>query len=125
MALKKLLNKNNYRLILVLIAFLLYGNTLTNGFALDDEFVTGPENITAKGIKSIPRIFKTYHVNDESGNTYEYRPIVKVSFAIQHQIFGQNVVVSHLVNILLYAACLLLLLRLFNLLFKEYPPFVL
>jgi tetratricopeptide (TPR) repeat protein len=125
MALKKIFNKNNYRLILVLIAFLLYGNTLTNGYALDDEFVTGPENITSKGIKSIPRIFRTYHVNDESGNNYEYRPIVKVSFALQHQFFGENLVVSHLVNILLYAACLLLLLKLFSLLFKDYPPFVL
>ncbi len=124
MLLKKIFAPKNHRIILVLTAFILYGNTLTNGYGLDDEFVTGPDNITSKGIKAIPRIFRTYHVNDESGNMYEYRPIVKVTFALQHQLFGLNIMAGHFINVLLYAICLLVLLRLFKLLFKEYPPFI-
>lgn len=117
--------KNRYYLIFVLVSFLLYGNTLKNGYSLDDEFVTGPKNITAKGFKAIPKVFKIFHVVDESGNTYEYRPLVKATFAIEYGLWSENLALSHLVNVLLYALCLIVLFRMLTLLLKETEVFVL
>jgi tetratricopeptide (TPR) repeat protein len=116
-------SKHKYKFFFLIIALFLYGNTLTNGYALDDEFVTGPENITAKGFKSIFKVFRTFHVNDESGNTYEYRPIVKVTYAIEHGLWGENIMLSHLVNVLFYALCLVVLFNLLKLIFKEINEF--
>lgn len=118
-------SKYRFPIIFIIVSFVLYGNTLFNGYALDDEFVTGPKNITAKGLKSIPGVFKTYHVNDESGNYYEYRPIVKVSYAIEHQFFGENVSVSHFINIVFYIFCLIVLFNLLKAAFKQYSEFIL
>lgn len=121
---KKFLTKNKYYVILFLSVFLLYANSLKNGYGLDDEFVTGPKNIAAKGLKSIPEIFRKFHVTDESGNNYEYRPITKVTFAIEHQFFGVNVFISHLVNLLLYFISLLVLFRFLKLVFHQTNDFV-
>lgn len=121
---QKFLFNYKYFLILFLSALLLYANSFKNGYGLDDEFVTGPKNITAKGFEAIPRVFKTFHVIDESGNKYEYRPMVKVSFAIESGLWGQNVFLSHFVNTLLYVVCLLLLFKLLKLIFTNVSEFV-
>ena len=122
---KAFLDKYNYPLILLLVCFLLYGNTLKNDYGLDDEFVTGPKSHAKAGFKGIPKIFKSFHVNDESGNTYEYRPITKVTFAIEYQFFGENIKISHFINILLYFVCLMVLFKFLATLFKEYNRFTL
>lgn len=117
-------SKHKYKILFLLISLILYGNTLKNGYALDDEFVTGPSNITAKGFKAIPRVFKMFHVNDESGNNYEYRPMVKVTYAIESGLWGENLMLSHLVNVLLYAICLMVLFNLLKHLFNDLSEFV-
>jgi protein O-mannosyl-transferase len=98
------------------ISFLLYGNTLKNGYAIDDQFVT-ENNYTNKGLKSIPKIFSSYYAENDGKNNYEYRPIVKLSFAIEHQFFGVRPWVGHFINILLYAVSLLLLFMVLRLIF--------
>ncbi|MGZ4038861.1 MAG: hypothetical protein ACXVPQ_13605, partial [Bacteroidia bacterium] len=125
MTLKEFSSRHRYKLILVLVSFLLYGSCIKNDYGLDDEFVTSPGNITTKGLKAIPKIFKSFHVQDESKNSYEYRPIVKVAYAIEHQFFGVNAHISHFINIVLYALCLIILFNLLKLLFFNYPPFTL
>jgi tetratricopeptide (TPR) repeat protein len=104
------------------ISFLLYGNTLKNGYAIDDQFVT-ENNYTNKGLKSIPKIFSSYYAENDGKNNYEYRPIVKVSFAIEHQFFGVRPWVGHLINIILYAVCLLLLFKVLRLIFYNHTLF--
>jgi tetratricopeptide (TPR) repeat protein len=118
------LNKHKFKLIFLVVSLLLYGSTLKNGYALDDEFVTGQNNITATGFKAIPKVFKVWHVTDESGNNYEYRPIVKVSFALEHGFWGENLVLSHLVNVLLYALALIVLFIFLKHVFHDYNEFV-
>ncbi len=42
------------------------------------------------------------------GYAYDYRPIVHLSFALEHQFFGEHAWISHCINIFLYAWCCIL-----------------
>ncbi|NBX80937.1 MAG: DUF1736 domain-containing protein [Flavobacteriales bacterium] len=107
-----------------LISFLFYGNSISNGFSLDDELVTttdrGHHENVEKGIKGIKAIFSSNYAKDGKQN-YEYRPIVTLSFAIEWSLFGDNpnrVHIAHFINIVLYAFCGILLFQLLNVLFQ-------
>jgi len=88
-------------LLLSVIIFLLYGRTIKHEYAIDDDLVTQNHSIVQKGISAIPEIFTSYYFIDKKMQ-FGYRPIVIVSFAIEHQFFGQDPHVSHFINILLY-----------------------
>lgn len=105
--LKRIFNKYHFLFFLV-VAFLLYGNTLSNDYAIDDTYVIN-NDLSNKGIKGIGRIFKSHYALGENGNNFEYRPIVKVTFALEYELFKKNPGVSHFINVLLYAICLYLL----------------
>ncbi len=110
------------KLVLFLVVFVLYGNTIKNGYSLDDNCVTGPECITSTGIKSIPRIFTSFYTYKSEKNKFEYRPMVAVSFAVEHQFFGVKPSVSHFFNIVIYFLLLLVLWQFLKLVFRKYPP---
>ena len=84
------------------LCFVLYGNTIPNQFSLDDEFVLHNDSIVAKGIKGIPQLFKNRYAWDQKGS-YGYRPVVKVSFALEYALFKESPHWGHFINILLYA----------------------
>jgi hypothetical protein len=114
--LKEVVKKDYTRLweilAILLICFAVYGNSIKNGYNLDDAYVvsldeTNPQ--TAKGIKGIPEILSSpYNVGE--GVTYGYRPLGKVTMAIEYSLWGNNPHYSHVVNILLYALNIFLLL---------------
>ena len=81
---------------------MLYGNTIPNEFSMDDELVTLDHKIVSKGFSGIPEIFTSRYVQNDQ-QSYEYRPIVQVTFAIEHQFTGGNPHFSHFINIVLYA----------------------
>jgi protein O-mannosyl-transferase len=95
-----------FNIILILsvigLCFLLYGNAIPNGFSLDDEFVVHNDSIVAKGISGIPELFKSRYAWDQKGS-YGYRPISKISFAIEYSLFKDSPQWGHFINILLYA----------------------
>ncbi|MEI7661781.1 MAG: tetratricopeptide repeat protein [Bacteroidota bacterium] len=94
-----------------LFAFLLYGNTILNKFAVDDNYVTNNEQVQ-RGFKAFPEIFSTHYVNQQGnlGSTSaDYRPIVKATFATEYQLWGNKPGRSHAVNILIYWALSVLL----------------
>jgi tetratricopeptide (TPR) repeat protein len=74
---------------------------------VDDNFVTGPKNeLVKKGFAAIPQIFSSYYI-DTKGNVgsqqSDYRPIVKMTFAIEYGLFGKlKPGISHIINVLLY-----------------------
>lgn len=105
--------------IIFLLCFLFYGNTLNNGYSMDDELVTYNHPVVQKGISAIPQIF-TERYTTNSKQSYEYRPVVLVSFAIEHQLFGQRPAISHFINILLYA---ILCTVIFYTLLKLFAPY--
>lgn len=86
-------------------AYILYGNTILNKYAVDDEFVTNNEMIR-KGLAAIPEIFTTHYIDQKgnvSNNTSDYRPIVKLTYALEYQIYQQDKPGrSHAVNVFIY-----------------------
>lgn len=106
-------------LIILLACFFIYGSTLKNGYALDDEYVIVNNKQVEKGIKGIPKIFTSPYIQLEN-ETHGYRPITMTTFAIEYELFGVDSQKSHLINVLLYALTCMLLFRLLLRLFKEY-----
>jgi len=94
--------KNDKRLMIILFvwAFVLYGNTLGNGYSMDYTYVINPQ--TEKGFSALPDIFTTHYFNKGKIN-YGYRPITKATFAIEQGLWGKIPFMSHLINVLLYA----------------------
>jgi protein O-mannosyl-transferase len=87
-----------------LFALALYGNTILNKYAVDDEFVTH-NDLVKKGFAAIPKIFTTPYLVQKGnvGNqASDYRPVVKLTFAIEYQLYGEKPGISHAINILLY-----------------------
>jgi len=112
------------KVILFTFAFILYGNTMKNGYSLDDLYVTYNNPMVNKGISAIPLILSSRYINlnAEEGGTmnFGYRPLTKAMFAIEHQFFGEDPAKSHLINILLYALTLLILFSILRKLMADY-----
>jgi tetratricopeptide (TPR) repeat protein len=96
---------------LAILTFLLFANTLRNGYNMDDELVTRNHPLTSQGLSAIKDIFTSPYYKDDMGYSYGYRPIVHLSFALEHEIFGEKVAVSHFFNLVLFAISVLLLFR--------------
>lgn len=112
------------RLIILGVVLVVYFNALKNGYSLDDSIVTEPNNLTAQGVKAIPKILKSFYVASSAEYQFDYRPLVKVSFAIEHELFGVNPKISHFFNIVLYLIGLYLFYDVLKLLFKKYNPLI-
>lgn len=98
-------------LILFVYTFLIYGNTIFNGYAQDDAIVITENMFTKQGIKGIPGLLKydTFYGffqiegKDKLVSGGRYRPLSPISFAVEYQFFGLNPMVSHIINVLFYA----------------------
>ncbi|MCF6171474.1 MAG: tetratricopeptide repeat protein [Bacteroidales bacterium] len=111
-----------FKVILVAITFVLYYNTIFNFFALDDYYINYHNPQIVKGIAGIPEIVTSLYA-DESGQTFGYRVLVRISFAIENQFTANwkyNPYFSHLINVLLYIGGLLLLYKVLRRLFGNY-----
>ena len=79
-----------FKIILFAFAFILYGNTMRNGYSLDDLYVTYNNPVVKQGIKAIPKIFTSLYINinAEEGGTmnFGYRPVAKAMFAVEHEL---------------------------------------
>jgi hypothetical protein len=123
--LKTIKIEHKISIFLFVLTFLLYGNTIKNNYAFDDNYVAvtnaqHPNNPRVeKGINGIAEIFRTHYVEIE-GQSFEYRPLVLTTFAIEYQFFGSNPHISHFINVLLYAITCILLFLTLNKLFKKY-----
>ena len=114
-------NKQKYiaYLVILVFSFILYGNTIKNQYSLDDNIVAYFDKDVRQGISAIPKLFKS-HYGTTGKLQYSYRPIVKVTYAIEYEFFQVNPNISHLINLLLYAILLMVLFSTLLKLFKEY-----
>jgi protein O-mannosyl-transferase len=108
-------------LIVCAFAFLLYVQSISFDYTLDDDAVTYNNTLVTKGISSIPSILQhSYWYGFDKTNMDAYRPASLVLFAIESQFFPGSSYVHHAVNVLLYAiTCFLLFLLLCKLFEKQ------
>jgi len=86
---------------------------------MDDDMVIYNNQTVHQGIKAIPKIFTSLYA--EGKLKYEYRPIVKATFAIEYQLWGENPGISHFINILLFLATAILIYYLLKKFLNSYP----
>ncbi|MDD3875917.1 MAG: hypothetical protein PHT69_04810 [Bacteroidales bacterium] len=113
-------------IILTIFVFILYGNTLTLDYALDDRLMITENTFTKSGFGGIKDIL----INDsfvgffgEKKNLLtggRYRPLSHIMFAVEYGLFGPNPFIGHLLNILFYALSCVVLLKVLKLLFLNY-----
>jgi protein O-mannosyl-transferase len=87
-------------LLFFLICLVLYFKCLTNGYSLDDDYIVNDKSVQ-QGLKSAKEIFSSRYISYYHTN-YEYRPLTKLVFAIEHQLFGLKAGIAHFINILIY-----------------------
>jgi hypothetical protein len=83
--------------LLGIVSCIIYANTLSNGFVLDDPSVITKNTIVTKGISAIPQILVTPYRRGlwKSPNDL-YRPLSLVTFAIEYQLWGDTPAPYHL-----------------------------
>ncbi len=100
------------------LCVLIYGNTLTNDYSFDDEYVIVNNKRVEQGFSGISKVFSSRYI-ESSDQNFGYRPITLASFAIEYGIFGATPAVSHFFNLLLYIITCLLLYKILRSLFKH------
>ena len=105
-AAKKGRDKNIY-IIAVAIAvfgFLLYANTLSHGYVLDDFSQIKENYVTKQGIEGIGTQWKTHaRYGYRPGGGELYRPIPMSMFSLEWEIAPDTPALGHFINVLLYA----------------------
>ncbi len=121
---------------IIILTFVIYGNSINNEYAIDDNIVVDGIEKVNKGLKGIPEIFTT-HYAEHKKQIYDYRPTVSLTFAIEKQFFKRlpdkqtkkekkrrdkltQANVSHFINVLLYAISSIVLYNFLVLLFRQY-----
>src|SRR5690348_7563981 len=100
-------------IILMVVGFLFYANSIPNQFALDDGIVIIKNDYVQDGFKGIGKILSTdaydsYYKHMHASQMLaggRYRPLSIVVFAIEHQFFGESWPVRHFINVLFYLFC--------------------
>lgn len=98
-------------IILFILTFLLYANTLGHEFALDDGIVIKENKHVKQGTSGIPDLFSKHSFHGffkKSGKEKvvaggRYRPMTLVFFACIYEIFGEDPAIFHFFSILVYA----------------------
>ncbi|MFZ7107711.1 MAG: tetratricopeptide repeat protein [Bacteroidota bacterium] len=104
-----------------LTAFLVYANSLSHQFTLDDPFFFTQNKTVLKGAAGIPQLFAEGSMQGFTGEggVQPYRPVTLASFALQKDFFGVKPYPAHLVNVLLYVAVCLLFFSACRKIFRE------
>lgn len=113
-------------IILMVIAFAINARTIDYGYTYDDSvFTTEQTLIGLKGIAAIPDLFthgKNY--NFDKSNDGSYRPLLPISFCIEHQFFGFVPGISHGINLVLFSLLIMVLYNLLRRVFADYSVYV-
>jgi hypothetical protein len=127
---------SRYYLLIVVITFVIYGNSINNEYSIDDNIVVKNNKLVEGGIKALPEIFTSRYAVDPK-QTYDYRPVVIASFAFEKQFFKHlppfqtkeekkrkdkltQANISHFINVLLYALTCIVIFQILYQLFFDY-----
>ncbi len=103
-------------------AFIIYANTIFNGYVLDDTAVILQNEFVQQGIRGIGKIFTTDIWHFQNMQLGYYRPLSISTFAVEHQLWGNVPQASHLINVILFAFTAFFLYKLLAKVFKENSP---
>jgi tetratricopeptide (TPR) repeat protein len=104
-----------YAGICALLAFLLYINSVTYDYTVDDATVMANNKLTTAGIKAIPQILTSaYRAGFWERKEGLYRPLSVAMFAAEWQIAPKQPWLGHLINVILYILTCWLLFWLLN-----------
>jgi protein O-mannosyl-transferase len=92
-------------------AVLLYLQTLTFGWVYDDQMEV-VHNVFVQSLEYIPWIFTSSAWAGSGMETYLYRPLATLTYALNHQISGLDPWSYHLVNVILHGVTSVLVFRL-------------
>lgn len=102
------------------MSFLLYANTLSHEYAVDDMIVTTDNPLVQKGFDGIGELLTHgYFFANTGRNDESYRPLSMVMIAIETEFFGLNPSVNHFFNVLFYSLTSVLLFLLLKLVFRR------
>jgi tetratricopeptide (TPR) repeat protein len=110
----KKLNFKQFIILVFIVGFAIYGNTLNHDYALDDAIVITKNEFTKQGFKGIPDILSYDSFTGFFGKEKQlvdggrYRPLSIVTLAIEYQLFGESPQISHFINLVAY--CLIVIL---------------
>lgn len=107
------------------LCFALYGNTLSNGYVMDDGAVITDNVTTKKGFSAIPELFQQSSVFGATKENYgTYRPLTMSIFAAEVGFFGESAKAQHFMHVLFYALLCLVLYKALRLLLQNYNPWI-
>lgn len=109
----------NLGIVLFLLAFFLYANTIGSGYALDDYGLILENNQTKAGSDALGQIFSSsYRAGSNMADVDLYRPLSKAMFAIEWSVSPASPGLNHFMNVVLFAFTGLLLFRTLRLYLK-------
>ena len=114
-------------LVIILIAVALLANapTLRYEYTLDDPYFTKDNPLVREGVSSIPQFFThAAYYGVFKNHDASYRPLMLISFAVEKTLFDFNPVVSHLINLMLFALQIFCLYKLLRRVFSNYSAFI-
>jgi len=108
------------------IALLLYVNTVSFEYTMDDDIFFLKHRSVQQGLSGTWEIFSHGSMEkfDNTKGVQTYRPAYLLVFALEKQLFGEVPAVSHLINVLLYALLSFLLFSLLRVLLRDHDPLI-
>ncbi len=107
----------------VIIVFILYGKTLSFSYVLDDDLVFKNSQVEL-GISGIGDIISSGYLEGFNGQSFSYRPLPLITFAMERSLFGDSIPMSRLIHLLLYALCIIILFNLLKSWFQDFPDWI-
>lgn len=116
-------NNKQFVILLVIVGFLIYFNSLFNGFVWDDEEQI-INNTVIKSVANIPSLFSkslfdTDTTGDKQATGSYYRPIMPICYTIIYSLFGLNPFFFRLFQVLLHIINAVLIFFFFSSIFKS------
>lgn len=113
-------------MMLFFLAAGIYINTIGFDYTLNDHLVITENDFTKQGVKGVYDIFTNNAMDGYSASNQidipeiHYRPLAMTMFAMEYELWGEDPLAGHLINILLFALTAVMLFYLLRHVFKFY-----
>lgn len=111
-------------LALIVLCFILYAQTFSFSYALDDRIFITEHKAVQQGLAGLPELWTKHSMYSSSLNINQgrYRPLTFTTFALEQAIAPGNPRLGHIVQVLLYCLVVILVYAVTARLFPKKPP---